>query len=284
LKVLDAKYINHPAVVGLGIATLCSASLAGPLISSGHVNVYHLDGHASAMFLPVGLDVCLLWLAATGLLWLGRRYPRIKPAIWGVLLLVFPTLLLKNWATFSTFVFTHRTAFVSFGLPAMAIFTVWRRGGSAAFLHAQEFASTILGFVSPLGVLMLLELAWFGWQARTLNETPRLHERREIMATVPHRPRVVWILLDELSFSQVYEARYPGLSLPAFDELAATATVFTHTVPAGDSTDLVVRRCSRVFRSTHFASPPAASLKRFTIGVQAAGRCSPRNKQSSRTR
>ena len=47
------------------------------------------------------------------------------------------------------------------------------------------------------------------------------------------RPRVIWILFDELSYQQVYERRLPGLQLPAFDALAAQATVFTHAVPAG---------------------------------------------------
>ena len=47
-------------------------------------------------------------------------------------------------------------------------------------------------------------------------------------------------MLDELSYQQVYEQRFPGLQLPAFDELANQSTVFTHVVPAGIKTDAVV--------------------------------------------
>ncbi len=52
--------------------------------------------------------------------------------------------------------------------------------------------------------------------------------------------RVIWIILDELSYRQVYEQRFSGLSLPAFDSIAKESTVFTHVVPAGAYTEEVV--------------------------------------------
>ena len=51
---------------------------------------------------------------------------------------------------------------------------------------------------------------------------------------------MIWIVLDGLSYDQVFEHRFPGLKLPAFDALAAQATVFTQVVPAGIATDEVV--------------------------------------------
>src|SRR5260370_21691590 len=51
---------------------------------------------------------------------------------------------------------------------------------------------------------------------------------------------MLWIVLDQLSYRQIYEHRYPCLKLPAFDSLASGATVFTHTVPAGYWTDIVL--------------------------------------------
>ena len=47
------------------------------------------------------------------------------------------------------------------------------------------------------------------------------------------KPKVIWIVLDELSYRQVYERRFPGLKLPAFDSIAQQSTVFTHVIPAG---------------------------------------------------
>lgn len=47
-------------------------------------------------------------------------------------------------------------------------------------------------------------------------------------------------MLDELSYQQVYERRFPGLELPAFDRLASQSTVFTRVVAAGIATEVAV--------------------------------------------
>jgi hypothetical protein len=38
----------------------------------------------------------------------------------------------------------------------------------------------------------------------------------------------------------LYERRFPGLTLPAFDRLARQSTIFTHVVPAGLLTEKVL--------------------------------------------
>ena len=55
----------------------------------------------------------------------------------------------------------------------------------------------------------------------------------------PHS-RIIWLILDELSYRQVYEHRFPSLELPAFDRLAAQSIVFTHVVPTGLKTEFVI--------------------------------------------
>src|SRR6202042_2130239 len=45
---------------------------------------------------------------------------------------------------------------------------------------------------------------------------------------------------DELSYQQVYEQRFAGLNLPELDQLARGSTVFTHVVPAGGATEIIV--------------------------------------------
>jgi hypothetical protein len=75
-------------------------------------------------------------------------------------------------------------------------------------------------------------------QARNLNPAPTLHQPQ--LGTTPPRRRIIWLLLDELSYQQLYERRFPGLELPAFDKLAAQSTVFTHVVPAGMFTRYIV--------------------------------------------
>ncbi|WP_263377108.1 sulfatase-like hydrolase/transferase [Granulicella aggregans] len=53
-------------------------------------------------------------------------------------------------------------------------------------------------------------------------------------------PRIIWIVLDELSYQQTYEHRFHNLNLPAFDQLAKQSTVFTGVVPAGIMTEIAM--------------------------------------------
>lgn len=61
-----------------------------------------------------------------------------------------------------------------------------------------------------------------------------------IAATSPARPRLVWILFDELAYQPVFEDRDPSLSLPNFDRLRAESTIYTDMQPIADRTTRAV--------------------------------------------
>ena len=95
-------------------------------------------------------------------------------------------------------------------------------------------------------MVILSELCWNAWQTRSTNATMPMHHRTNTSDSatgashpIPH-PRVIWLILDELSYRQVYEHRFPGLELPAFDRLATQSTIFTQVAPAGIRTEYVV--------------------------------------------
>ena len=90
------------------------------------------------------------------------------------------------------------------------------------------------------GALVLCGVAWYGWQARSLNAKFTTRHPERAGAAREAKPRIIWIVFDELSYQQVYERRFAGVKLPAFDALAAQSTVFTHTVPAGIMTELIL--------------------------------------------
>jgi hypothetical protein len=56
----------------------------------------------------------------------------------------------------------------------------------------------------------------------------------------PGEPRIVWVLFDELSYDQVFEHRQPDIDLPAFASLRQESVSFSHLVPMGDQTELVI--------------------------------------------
>jgi hypothetical protein len=237
------KIVNHPAVIALGAATLCLLPFIGPLVSPSHLDVYHLSSSALTIYLSVAVNVCLLWILFTALLLLARRPGRAQRTIWLGIILFLPWALLKIYVSLTQMSLTRRFGHSLLGLSLLAFVALlyfWRPSLEPYFQSARAFVATLLAFASLSGVILCIQLICFAWQARSLNVPLPLHQRLHTSVDQLHGPRVIWIVLDELSYQQVYEKRFPGLQLPAFDQLASQSTVFTHVVPAGIYTHIVI--------------------------------------------
>ena len=217
--------------------------MTAPLISRTHPAVYHLDGSAAAIFLPVAFDyLTLAALLALFLHWSARSTSRFR-LVWGVLMAAMPLVLLKNWASLTAETLPRVAYLVAALIPLLLLGTLkiyWNKGGARAFDLVRELLASAFGVASLFGVLVAVQLTWFGWQARDLNHPMELHRHTEASAAVLHHGRVIWILLDELSYQQVYGQRYPGLNLPAFDRLASEGTDFTNVMPVSEDTAMVI--------------------------------------------
>lgn len=55
-----------------------------------------------------------------------------------------------------------------------------------------------------------------------------------------NKPRLIWILFDELAYKPAFESRDPSLSLPNFDRLRNESTIYTDIMPIGYRTMEVV--------------------------------------------
>ena len=190
------------------------------------------------------LDFCAVWLLLTLLFLIAARRPgRVRVFIWSGILLLLPWMLLKNLGLMAVLAISRRVSLLVFGTGVfglLLVFALWKPSQQDRFERIQRFMTTILAFAAISGLAILAQLAWMGWRAGNLDAALPLHQRNVRAASHAVKTRVIWILLDELSYRQVYEQRFPGLELPAFDKLAAQSTVFTHTVPAGILTEDVV--------------------------------------------
>lgn len=230
--------LNHPAILALGITTLCLLTLISPFLN--HTLIYHLTGSAMPLFLTVAANFLALWLFLTLLLWVTRKPGPIHLVLRLGLGLILPWILLKDYVVLTTTYLPHAASVILL-LASFATFLLvlllWRDAFLPTLRHLQSFVASLLGATALLGLLLLGQLGWFAWQARHLNQPIPLHPRT--IAAAP-RPRIIWILLDELSYQQVYGDRFPNLQLPAFDQLATQSTVFTHVQPAGIFTEVVI--------------------------------------------
>lgn len=224
--------------IAFGLTTITMMCLIEPLIKADHTVVYHWSGTTSALFGPAAIYTVLEWTIFSLLLLSAQRPGRWRFAVWCAVLLLIP------WAAVKTLDLiwlkkTHEWVILRWPVDVLlwgGLVLLWRPSFSKRFDRVIEFASTVLSFVAISGVLFFSQFLWFWWQARSLNQPRPLHAA---VATQPN-PRIIWIVLDELSYQQVYERRYPGLQLPAFDALADQSTVFTHTVPEGEHTQFVL--------------------------------------------
>jgi len=239
------KLLLHPAASALGLSLLCCLPLIGPLISPAHSIVYHSSGPVESIFVAVLLDVIILWLILTGLFLIAQKLPRLWLGVWLALVVLGPWTLLKIGAKVQAWLLPQlvsRTLFFGSALCLLAIGMCWRPSFVPTFQRIQSFAATLLGFTTIFGAITISQLLWCLWQARGLKTPISLHHRlvETTCTEVQSKPRIIWILLDELSYEQVYEHRFAGLDLPAFDKIAQQSTVFTHVVPAGNLTENVI--------------------------------------------
>jgi Sulfatase len=237
------KRFIESASVALGITTIYLLWLVAPLVTTGHDTVYHWSNSASQFFVPVALDFCVVWMVLTPLFLFARRPGRLRVTVWSGMILSLPWIALKNWAFLTVTAPPHWLSLSLFVMALVAtplLVTFWRPPFEPKFEAFVAFTSVLLIFASISGLAILFQLTWFGWQARSLNAQSPLHHSIHDGSGSTVRPRIIWIVFDELSYEQLYERRFRGLQLPAFDQLASQATVFTHTIPAAIWTAMVL--------------------------------------------
>jgi hypothetical protein len=237
------KMIRRALLLAFGLSSFSLAFAIMPFVEPSHEAYYHLGVNASTILLAASASFLPIWLLAVVLFLLAERYSRLWGPIWATILFSAPWILLKNCAWTWAWPVPHWLSMAVLASPAaiFGIVSYFRPGAAGAiFRKLQRFAAVLLGFLALSGAVLLAEFAWSLWQARNLNPPFRSAGRVASQASTPRHPRIVWILLDELSYRQVYERRFPGLKLPAFDQLAAQSTVFSHVIPTAIRTEIAV--------------------------------------------
>jgi hypothetical protein len=97
-----------------------------------------------------------------------------------------------------------------------------------------RFGDGIGVFAAVFAFCSIAQLLWM------MTWKPGPQEHTVAWTTSPQPPRqhplLVWVILDELSYDQVFEHRAPDLALPNFDALRSESTVFTNVQPVGYKT------------------------------------------------
>jgi hypothetical protein len=106
------------------------------------------------------------------------------------------------------------------------------------FRIADRLLRSCLVLIGFSGLWMIPEMGYIAVRSAT-RETTAFHRTPKLTNRATSQ-RIVWIVFDELSHDQVYEHRWPGLSLRNFDRLRLQSVAFTNVQPAGNYTDKVI--------------------------------------------
>jgi hypothetical protein len=228
-------------LVALGSATIDLVWILKPAVEPTQRVAFHWSGNARGLYLAAALDVVVLALLLLPLLWIARKPGRPRVAIWSALLLYLPWTLYIDFDVLKHHAPDHKLSVLLWWSAFAAILWLvarWRPVPAPNFDRFVAGGATVLSFAGAFGIFLLLSATRYGWQASRLDKQPSSLHAQVSAQRSPHR--VIWIVFDELSYDQLYDHRYPGLQMPAFDALAAQSTVFTQVVPVDIQTEVVL--------------------------------------------
>ena len=162
------------------------------------------------------------------------RRTRAWPVVRWALLALLPVLLfIRNLNLFPFQVPALAIAIASVAWFGLLAFLLVRIPSGA--LQLRKAGSTFLAAFAVFALLMTIQL---GRAALWRPGPPSFCS--PIAAAPASRPRLVWVLFDELAYKPVFETRDRSLNLPNFDRLRAESTLYTDVAPVAYKTLRVV--------------------------------------------
>jgi hypothetical protein len=231
----------RPFLQAAGIATLYILPIAARFLDPGLNEGYHHPHPISSVplaMLAMTLLVWLVsWLAFLVIEGLSERWRNLASVATAVLFigLLIRILMFVRRPTFAWMLALH----VLYGLlvlvPVVLLVSLRiRKGFFTRSVAAVGVACCIAGF----GMLVLLpRLAIYGFRSEPREQTSF---NRNALPAQHANSRIVWILMDELSYDQTFDHRQPGISLPNFDAFRKQSVSFSDMQPTGTYTEDIV--------------------------------------------
>jgi hypothetical protein len=179
------------------------------------------------------LDLAVVAVVFGCTMWMLRRL-KAWPQVRRVLFILLPPFLFV--CNLSVFPFEVPTAVV---LTAIVLWTVL---AGLLILRAPAFASRLFraGSAVLTGVAVFaMVITWQLIRVALWRPGPQAFAA-QIAPKPASKPRLIWILFDELAYKPTFESRDRSLSLPNFDRLRSESTIYTDMMPIAYRTMQVV--------------------------------------------
>ncbi|MGA2252337.1 sulfatase-like hydrolase/transferase [Terracidiphilus sp.] len=178
-------------------------------------------------------DLVIVAVIFAGLTACLRRLPVWPKIRWTLMALLPVALFLRNLNVFPFDIPNSVIITLSLLWPAILILLILKTPRIALLLR-NSGSSLLTGFA-----IFALVVTWQLVQVTLWRPGPQSYAAA-IPAQPPSKPRLVWIIFDELAYKPVFEMRDPSLSLPNFDRLRNESTLFTDMTPIAYRTTRVI--------------------------------------------
>jgi hypothetical protein len=247
---LRTKQCFSACISAFGAAIIILMAWIAPFASNTHAALVHTPGSIAAVVVPILIVFAVVWVFWWLLLFLSRNHNVANITVWTFLCTVLIWEAAEDWHRLKptdklwqdaipVSRATHLSCLVVSVLLIVAVVFLYRKH-PVMLMRLRRLAGIVLVFIAISGSLSMAKVIFYTWQARDADLPEPLHRAASTTPISREHPRVIWIILDELSYRQVYEHRYADLQLPAFDQLAKVSTLFTDVRPEGRLTGYVV--------------------------------------------
>jgi hypothetical protein len=229
---LDKRSLFKRLCQYIGVASLILLTNYGDLLGGGGNVRLHVPFPLIGICLAHMIDILLLGLLLFVVFVPLQRW-RFYPWVRLFLAIAIPAC-----------VIAHSREFFPFTLPVWSVVLlalVWAALLLVLLLRFPQTYRRVIRFGDGVGIFAAaFAFCTFAQLLWMMYWKPAPNEKIAAWATSPQPPRehplLVWVVLDELSYDQVFEHRSHDLALPNFDSLRGESTVFTNVQPAGYKT------------------------------------------------
>jgi Sulfatase len=170
------------------------------------------------------VDLIIVSLVFAALMAILRRLKAWPTIRWALMAALPPFLLVRNLNVFPFDVPNSAVLAFTFVWIGLLVFLVFRAPRFAARL-GQAGSAILSGFA-----IFALVITWQLIHAALWKPGPQAFSS-PIAAPPASKPRLVWVLFDELAYKPTFESRDPSLSLPNLDRLRRESTLYTDMTP-----------------------------------------------------
>jgi hypothetical protein len=230
-------------LTGCGVGVVATMPYIWPLLSPYRWAFYQSFHPLSSIIWGSLIDFVFVSVLATAFFFYFEKRGNIyRSLIWVLVAARLVTQLLKvhlstSWPALRLF-----KSAAPLVLSLLAALALWRLLPRTYETLAKGFA--ILLALAGLNTLWIVpELLYLGLRHKAVEPVLARSlpaDDRAAKSASSGRPRIVWLLFDELSYNQTFEHRFPGLVMPAFDQLKDRSFIFQDVQPAGYHTILAV--------------------------------------------